>query len=217
MQCILCGNNETKAVCVKNRKSTKYFFRCPTCDFAFLDRTQLLDSSDEKERYLLHQNSESNFGYMDWLGTIVNETMSVIDLKGKNILDYGCGHTPILPKILKDKEPQISNIDYYDLYFFPDLNAQKKYSCIFSIEVFEHFNDVYKEIKQAFSFLEDGGYFVLSTGFLPDENKFASWWYIQDATHISFFSEQTFKWLAEKYSLKQVFSNGKNLVIFQKL
>ena len=173
MQCILCGCEESKAVVVKNRKSTKTFFRCTKCDFCFLERSQLLD--------------------------------------------YGCGHNPVLPQILRNKESQISKIDYYDLFFYPNLDVTKKYSCIFSIEVFEHFRDVYKEIEQAFSYLEYGGYFVLSTGFLPDENKFASWWYIQDATHISFYSERTFEWLADKFSLKPIFSNKKNLVIFQKL
>ena len=217
MQCILCGCNDTKAVTVKNKKGMKNFFRCAKCDFCFLDREQLLDSCAEKERYLHHQNSEDNLGYVEWLSGIVDEAAKVIDLKGKKILDYGCGHTPVLPKILQDKEHNISNVDYYDLYFYPDLNAGEKYSCIFSIEVFEHFRDVYKEIEYALSFLEKGGYFVLSTSFLLPEDKFASWWYIQDATHISFYSEQTLDWIAKTFSLRIVFLNGKNLVIFEKL
>ena len=217
MPCILCGCEDSKVVIVKNKKGTKHFFRCTKCDFCFLDRTQLLDFHGEKERYLFHRNSEDNLGYMNWLGAIVDEAMTVIELKGKTILDYGCGHTPILPKILRNKEYQINTIDYYDLFFYPKLDVTKKYSCIFSIEVFEHFRDVYKEIEQVFSYLEHGGYFVLSTGFLPTEDKFASWWYIQDATHISFYSEQTFEWLADKFSLKLIFSNKKNLIIFQKL
>ena len=117
MQCILCGCEDSKAVVVKNRKSTKTFFRCTKCDFCFLERSQLLDYHSEKERYLFHQNSEDNLGYMKWLGNIVDEAMTVIELKGKTILDYGCGHNPVLPQILRNKESQISKIDYYDLFF----------------------------------------------------------------------------------------------------
>lgn len=217
MRCILCGCNDTKAVTVKNRKKIKNFFRCTGCGFCFLEREQLLGLGEERERYLFHQNSEDNLGYVKWLSGIVDNTAKVIDLSGKKILDYGCGHTPVLPQILKSKNPEITDIDYYDLYFYPDLDVTKRYSCIFSIEVFEHFRDVYNEIKRAFSLLEEGGYFVVSTGFLPSEDKFASWWYIQDATHISFYSEQTLNWIAKTFSLNIVFSDGKNLLIFQKL
>lgn len=217
MQCILCGCSETKAVAVVTRKSKKTFFRCAKCDFCFLDRTQLLDFSQEKERYLLHQNSNDNLGYVNWLSGIVDCAMHEIDLKGKNILDYGCGHTPVLPEILKGKVPHIGRIDYYDLYFFPDLDFSEGYTCIFSVEVFEHFRDTYKEAAQVFSLIETGGYIVISTRLLPEENKFASWWYIQDATHISFYSLRTFKWFAETFSLKIVFFDGKSIIIFQKL
>lgn len=217
MRCILCGSDETKAAAVVTNKSRKTFFRCTKCDFCFLDRTQLLDSSREKARYRLHQNSSDNSGYVNWLGKIADSAMRVVDLRDKNVLDYGCGHTPVLPEILKGKEPRIGKINYYDLYFFPDFDFTEKYACIFSVEVFEHFRDVYKEVAQVFSLLETGGYIVISTGLLPDEKKFASWWYIQDATHISFYSLQTFEWLAKAFSLKIIFSDEKNIVILQKL
>lgn len=217
MQCILCGCNDTKAFAAVTNKSRKTFFRCAKCGFCFLDRTQLLGFSQEKERYLLHQNSNDNQGYVNWLGKIADCAVREVDLNGKNVLDYGCGHTPVLPEILKGKVSHISRVDCYDLYFFPDLNFTEKYTCIFAVEVFEHFRDVYKEAAQVFSLLETGGYIVISTGFLPEENKFASWWYIQDATHISFYSMETFKWLAETFSLKIIFSDEKNIVILQKL
>lgn len=217
MQCILCGCGETKAAEVAVNKIRKTFFRCTKCDFCFLDRTQLLDFSQEKARYLLHQNSSDNSGYVNWLGKIADSALQVIDLKGKNVLDYGCGHTPVLPEILRRKEPHIGKINCYDLYFFPQLDFTEKYACIFSVEVFEHFRDVYNEVSRVFSLLEPGGYIVISTGLLHDEEKFASWWYVQDTTHISFYSLQTFKWLAETFSLKIIFSDEKNIVILQKL
>lgn len=216
MQCILCGCSQTKAAAVSVKKSKKTFFRCAKCDFCFLDRTQLLDFSQEKERYLLHRNSIDNAGYVNWLGGIVDCAVHEIDLEEKNVLDYGCGHTPVLPAILKSKVPHIGKVDYYDLYFFPNIDFSEKYACIFAVEVFEHFRDVYKEAVRVFSLIEPGGYIVISTGLLPEENKFASWWYIQDATHISFYSLQTFKWFARMFSLKIIFSDGKSAVILQK-
>lgn len=34
-----------------------------------------------------------------------------------------------------------------------------------------------------------------------DEKIFSNWWYKRDLTHVSFFSHDTFSWLAERDSL----------------
>ena len=44
--------------------------------------------------------------------------------------------------------------------------------------------------------------------------SFNDWWYKNDITHISFYSLQTWQWLAEKYSLKLVHYTDR-VAIFQ--
>ena len=41
--------------------------------------------------------------------------------------------------------------------------------------------------------------FGIMTKLVLDKRAFSSWHYINDATHVCFYSTATFKWLAEKW------------------
>jgi CTP:phosphocholine cytidylyltransferase-like protein len=49
-----------------------------------------------------------------------------------------------------------------------------------------------------------------------DDEKFLKWYYIQDITHIGFFSMKTFEYIAKEFDLKIIRNNKKNVIILQK-
>ncbi len=46
--------------------------------------------------------------------------------------------------------------------------------------------------------------------------KFANWHYKNDPTHVSFFSVETFTWLAREYQLNVIFAD-RDIVLMQKV
>jgi 2-polyprenyl-3-methyl-5-hydroxy-6-metoxy-1,4-benzoquinol methylase len=141
----------------------------------------------------------------------------IAPLKGvKNALDFGCGEGGVLATLLQNDGIKC---DKYDLFYFYDKSYKtKKYDLILSTEVFEHLSNPIDVLKELLGCLNDGGYLLLMSSFHPnDDEKFLKWYYIQDITHIGFFSMKTFEYIAKEFGLKVVRDNHKNIVLFQKL
>ncbi|MFK5883694.1 MAG: class I SAM-dependent methyltransferase, partial [Candidatus Izemoplasma sp.] len=92
-----------------------------------------------------------------------------------------------------------------------------KYNLITTTEVAEHFFNPMKEFEHLSGLLAPGGYLVIMTSFrtMPIED-FTNWWYRRDATHVSFYTEDTLNFIANKYNLKVVNSNNKNITVMYK-
>ena len=184
----------------------------------FVPANYFLPIEQEKERYLEHENSIKNEGYVAMFEAAIDHIKNACN-NVHTVLDYGCGYEPVL-KILLERHGYTADI--YDENFFPDLNLRKNYDLIISTETFEHFKHPGKELDRLTSLLSPTGYLAVMTQFYSFKNKTASkelfrdWYYKRDPTHIVFFSDQTFEWMANHYKLKIVFNNNKNFVILQK-
>jgi hypothetical protein len=55
----------------------------------------------------------------------------------------------------------------------------------------------------------------IMTKMVRGPEAFANWHYKNDPTHVSFFSQQTFMWLAESWQAKAEFF-GDDVIVFQK-
>jgi hypothetical protein len=66
-----------------------YYWRCPSCGFIFLDPLFLPSKNAAKERYLLHDNTESSRGYGEYLERFVQTCILPFTPYGSPVLDFG--------------------------------------------------------------------------------------------------------------------------------
>lgn len=194
------------------------YYLCPCCSMIFVPVCYFLSLEQETKRYREHENSIENKGYVAMFESAIDQIKNSCN-NVHSILDYGCGYEPVLKTLL---ERHGYKTDIYDEKFFPDLNLQKNYDLIISTETFEHFKYPGKELDRLTSLISPSGYLAIMTQFYSFKNKttskelFKGWYYKRDPTHIVFYSDQTFEWIADHYELKIVFNNNKNFVILQK-
>lgn len=198
MFCQFCGSKYQ----ISKNKNSEYYY-CPKCQH--LLKKSSLTSAEEKARYDLHICDENYWLYM-------NEVVKLIKpfLKGKEILDFGCGKLKAIEEILKAEYELTS----YDLYYYPHLET-KKFDTIILIEVIEHIKDTKKLFNELKKMLNSHGRLVIMTNFLPSD--YTNWWYLRDKTHINFYSLNFFNVLASIFNLKIIYTNNKNLIVLEKI
>ena len=135
------------------------------------------------------------------------------------VLDYGCGYEPVLQTLLKREEYRARA---YDPIFFPHGDTRKEYDLIISTETFEHFKKPWKELTRLIPKISNGGYLAVMTRFYPETTNapclesFSKWYYKRDPTHVAFYGQKTFSWMAEKFELEICHNNKIDFIILQK-
>jgi|TARA_B110000977_G_scaffold187863_1_gene255445 hypothetical protein len=128
-------------------------------------------------------------------------------------LDFGSGPGPTLSLMLSEEG---HNMAIYDPFYAPDTNVLKQtYDFITITEVAEHLSAPRLELDQLWGLLRPGGWLGIMTKLVIDEPAFAGWHYKNDPTHISFFSRETFKHLAQHWSTEVEFI-GDDVILLQK-
>jgi SAM-dependent methyltransferase len=190
------------------------YYHCKACEYIFKSPECYQDLERQKERYNLHENNENDTGYRAYFQRFLNFILPYVE-KPQSALDFGCGRTSLLAKLLKEEG---IDCDYYDPIYHPHtLEEKKKYNLIVSTEVFEHLHQPREVFKSLLKRLNVGGYLAIQTEFHSNEKaSFEKWWYPQDPTHIVFFRAKTFKVLCEIYRCKFVEDNGKNMVLIKR-
>lgn len=108
------------------------------------------------------------------------------------------------------------DIDVYDIFYAPHAaNLTRQYDFITATEVVEHLAAPGEVLNQRVAQLLPGGYLGLMTKRVTSQQAFARWHYINDPTHVCFFSEATFRWWAAEQGLTVEFT-GNDVVIFRK-
>ena len=210
--CKICSSQTER---LWDKKKDIMYHRCVSCGFIFLDESAIVDRVLEKKHYEKHNNSFKCIGYVKMFDEFIFKSISPLLSTLKTVLDFGCGHTPVLAELLKRKGLEV---DYYDFYFFPnEMYKNKQYDLITSTEVFEHLKEPKEVLKTLVNSLNDNGYIILMTQFPPsDDEEFLKWWYRRDITHISFFTPKSFEIMAEEMGLNILKIIDKNIVVFQK-
>ncbi len=128
-------------------------------------------------------------------------------------LDFGCGPGPTLSVMF---EEQGHTMDVYDLFYYQNRSVfERSYDFICTTEVVEHLQSPQKEIDRLFNLLRPTGLLGIMTKLVIDKSAFARWHYIQDLSHICFFSQDTFRFLATKYHAEVQFI-GNDVIILRK-
>ena len=211
MQCMIC---EQPCEDFRDERTGIRYYQCHACGCIFKSPECFQPLEAQKSRYDLHENNEDDAGYRAYFQRFVDFMLPYVG-KPKNALDFGCGKSILLSKILKNIG---INTDAYDPLYHPDtLDDSKKYDLIVSTEVFEHLNDPKNAFSDLVSRLNEGGYLAIQTQFHPNETEaFLSWYYHKDPTHIVFFRPETFRRLAAINGCNYIADNGKNMVIMRK-
>ena len=177
-----------------HRDRARAYWRCGRCALVFVSPADRPDSVAEKARYDQHQNDPADPRYREFLSRLAVPLLERID-RGARGLDFGCGPGPALAEILREAG---MNVVLYDIFYAPDTSVwDRRYDFITASEVIEHLHHPARELDRLFAVLEPGGWLALMTRWVTSRAEFAAWRYIRDLTHVGFYSEATFEWIAD--------------------
>lgn len=188
--CPLCKLHNIKKFYQGKRRTYLY---CQNCGLVFVPSSYFLSEEDEKARYNQHCNSPEDTGYRQFLSRIFNPLQKLLP-KGSHGLDFGSGTGPTLSRMLEEAG---HTVDIYDYYFANNISVfDKRYDFITTTEVVEHLKDPHMELNRLWDCVKDGGRLGIMTKLVLNYDAFTRWHYKTDPTHISFYSRETFTWLA---------------------
>ncbi len=163
----------------------------------FVPRGQHLSAADEKAVYDRHDNRVDDPGYRRFLGRLFTPLNGRL-AAGSRGLDFGCGPGPALARMFDEAGHTVA---LYDPFYAPDDGVLgTRYDFITLSEVAEHLAAPGAVLDRLWGQLLPGGWLGVMTKRVRDREAFKTWHYILDPTHVCFFSEATFEWLAARWS-----------------
>lgn len=188
-------------------------FECSQCALVFKNPRVHLNQEEDVKRYSTHQNNEHDQGYVGFLNRMLNPLSPFLP-ESFEALDFGCGPGPTLSILLKEKGGSVEN---YDPIFFKNLGAlSRTYDVVTSTEVVEHFKSPLEDWILLASLVKPQGLMAVMTQFANVAIDYKSWWYKNDPTHVVFYRDETFSYLARLFHLEIIFNDKNSVVIFRK-
>ncbi len=214
IQCPLCAKDRTQPY---HRDNVRDYLSCDNCTLVFVPPGQHLSAADEKAYYDLHDNQIDDPGYRRFLDRLFQPLSARLAPKACG-LDVGCGPGPLLSIMFEEAGHSVA---VYDPYYAPDGTVlSEPYDFITLSEVVEHMAKPGADLDRLWTLLKSGGWLGIMTKRVRDAEAFRTWHYITDPTHVCFFSEATFLWLADRWSLMGVpatlFIEGDDVVLIKK-
>jgi 2-polyprenyl-3-methyl-5-hydroxy-6-metoxy-1,4-benzoquinol methylase len=163
----------------------------------------------ERARYELHRNTPEDAGYIRFLQPVV-ECLKRRVPSGARVLDYGSGPAPVLAEWLNREGFRTVA---YDPSFAPSADLTEPFDAVVSVETFEHFRQPRREVDRLARLLTPGGVLVAMTELWTPGRDFMTWHYASDDTHIAFYSETTFRFMAAAWGFRLAETDGKRLVV----
>jgi hypothetical protein len=194
MPCPLCGDEAGRPY---HQDTVRAYLRCPRCELIFVPPQHHLDASAEKARYDQHNNHPDDPAYRAFLARLADPLMRVVPV-GAEGLDFGCGPGPALARMLNESGRPTA---VYDPFYAPDERVWlRRYDFVTATEVFEHLYRPAGELDRLLGVLRGAGVLGVMTSFAPAGSAaFAAWYYINDPTHVCFYSEAVFAHIAARW------------------
>ena len=204
-KCSLCGNHTKTLKPQPPDRERGPYLHCHRCDLIFLPNDQILPPYEEKQRYMEHDNTHENEGYVQMFEDFISETVLPFCQEGK-ALDFGCGPGPVLADLLKKRG---FSVDIYDPFFFPnDRYRNETYDLVTTTEVFEHLRNPEQVLEELCCITKPGSILAVMTHLHQGPDEFSEWWYHWDPTHITFYSSKTMMWITDNWPLDIIFSDN---------
>jgi SAM-dependent methyltransferase len=208
MACPVCGFPGDYPLEAGKRR----FKRCKQC--AFIQAQTFPTEEEARRRYELHDNGAGNEGYSRFLSSVIEKALAAAP-GARSVLDWGSGPNPLAVDLLRQRGFSVTGWDP----FFASENEplEAAYDLILCIETAEHFFDPQKEFRRISQSLKQDGLAVLHTHLAPlDDSTFSTWWYKEDFTHVSFYTEESLRFLAEDAGLSVDRIEERKLVFLKK-
>ncbi|MBR9728728.1 class I SAM-dependent methyltransferase [Shewanella intestini] len=174
----------------------RQYWQCPICDLVSVPASFHLSADAEKAVYDLHDNAFADEGYQRFLSRTLTPLLQRVPQDAVG-LDFGCGEGAVLSHMAAKQGVKVHN---YDLYYHPfaeRLTGQYDFICL--TEVIEHIYDAHGLIEQLTHMLKPGGILAVMTKRVLGHAEFIHWHYKNDPTHINFYSQTTFEWIAKQH------------------
>lgn len=207
--CPLCYT-ESLSPEIEGPKARSLHF-CNNCNLVFEERINYLGWKEEKKRYLEHENGIQHQGYVNHLNQAIKPALKYLK-PGSRGLDFGCGPAPTLNKLMKMEGYAC---EFYDPIFYPE-PPLGNFDFVFATECFEHFFRPSNELHKLEGLLNAGGILVVMTQLWTDTTIFKNWRYAHDPTHVVFYHEQTFRYIAACFGFEILDIKIDRVVILQK-
>lgn len=189
------------------------FLRCETCRLVFVPSEFHLSPGEEKTQYDHHENSPDDLNYRKFLGRLFEPVNARLSPESTG-LDFGSGPGPTLSVMFEEAGHDVA---IYDPFYAPDRTPlTHQYDFVTASEVVEHFRNPAEDLRRLWSCVKPGGLLGIMTKQALDRASFKKWHYKNDPTHVSFFSRETFTWLAEKWSAELTFV-GSDVILLSKV
>ncbi len=193
--CPLCG----EATGLFHSDRVRRYRRCQSCALISVPAAQHVAPAAEKAYYDQHDNDPADAGYRRFLSRAAEAVQARVAPPAIG-LDFGSGPGPTLSVMLEEAGYTVA---LYDKFYAADSSVFKaQYDFITATEVFEHLDAPADTLNQLLACLRPGGWLIVMTKRAQDKASFARWHYIHDPTHIAFFSDETFEWIAEQWNLR---------------
>ena len=192
--CPLCANSSTYFYHQDNQRT---YLQCPYCSLVFVHPDHLPTKATEHHEYSLHQNDTHDPGYRRFLNKAAEPLLARI-IKDSHGLDFGCGPAPVLAEMLADHGHTMAIYD--PLYYPDDWVLKDSYDFITCTEAIEHFHTPGTELELLDNLLRPGGWLCIMTKRVINHQRFISWHYKNDQTHVSFFSDHTFNVIGQMFN-----------------
>jgi len=178
----------------------------------FVPERYWLTLDEEKATYDLHENNSEDQGYRQFLSRLSVPLLTKLKAN-RTGLDFGCGPGPTLSTLF---EEQGHAMDLYDPFYYHDLSVfEKTYDFICATEVVEHLRNPAKDWAVLFNLLKPGGWLGIMTKQVIDKQAFRTWHYIRDLTHVCFYNESAFSYVAQHFHVDVQFV-AKDVILFNK-
>ncbi len=192
-RCSVCENDGLVDFLTVGQRTYR---RCLCCQATLMDPAAWLAESEERAVYALHENEPGDPRYRRFLEKLAAPLLERLP-PGAQGVDFGCGPGPALAAMI---EEQGHTVTLYDPAFFPDVTVlNRNWDFVTCTEVVEHLHHPLAVFRQLDAMLRPGGWLGVMTCFQTDDSRFANWHYRRDPTHIVFYREETFRWLASHF------------------
>lgn len=176
--------------------------QCTVCDLVFVPSSFHLSAQDEKAEYDKHDNAHLDDGYRRFLNRTLQPLLSAVKESFQHPicgLDFGCGEGAFLSQMAAQSNVKVAN---YDLYYHCQPSVlERHYDFIVMTEVLEHLAAPKITLEKLVALLNPGGILAIMTKRVIDQNAFTTWHYKNDPTHICFYSDTTFQFIAQNYNM----------------
>ena len=214
MSCPLCQHSHSSIDYATDKK--RHYLQCTVCDLVYVAPEYLPSQEREKQEYDLHENNFEDEGYRKFLGKVLTPLSAYISSNKDSelkALDFGCGPAPVLAQMLEELGVSTR---VYDPFFANIPEAlEHTYNIITCTEAIEHFHQPHREWAMFCRLLAENGILAVMTKRVIDKARFASWHYKNDPTHVCFFSESTFQYLAQRDGFNVVFPTNDVALFFK--